>query len=175
MLSQEAQKQPEMFLPVGQKIDHQVLSHIVEPVCKGDDLLVLADRCFLQSNDSSDHCQHVSAVQRWLQQVLIPRQLQGPGDATAQNLDSFREVTAVLQLSGDFLLQRLLHFLSARPIQIDRVGKIILYRLQLYCVGFFKLYDDILRFIHTKGTGLTKGIARDAPEVRSFEVSASLP
>ena len=94
--SQKAQKQPAMFLLVGQKVDHHVLGHIVQSVRKVDDLLVLADRCFLHSKDSVDHCHHICAVQRRLQQVLIPRQLKGARNATPQDLDSLRKAPAVL-------------------------------------------------------------------------------
>ena len=40
----------------------------------------------------------------------------------------------MLELKVDFFSERFFYFFCARPFEIDRVGKIILYRLQLYRV-----------------------------------------
>src|ERR1700722_12389389 len=105
VLSQKAEKQPAMFSFVGEKIDYRILRYVIESLCQMDDLLVLADGYFIRVEDSPDHCQHISVVRRWLQQILISRQRQRTRQPAAQNIDSLRQATRVLQLEGDLVFE----------------------------------------------------------------------
>ena len=70
-------------------------------------------------------------------------------------MDSFCQAPRVFQLEGNLFFERFPDDFRIRSLQADRVGEVILYRLQLDGVGSFQLGNDFLRLIHTKEFELT--------------------
>ena len=154
-----------MFLFVTKQSDREILRDRINLVAHLDDSFVAFDGRIFRGDDAFDYSDEIGGILGRLQIFLLAFQLHGAWDASAQHFDPLRQHHRVAEFFLDVGGECLLNLFRAHAIEIDRVGEVILNRLQLTGVGVFQFGEDFFTcgFVHGREGTVAPRAARFNP------------